>query len=102
MLFKNIYQNLPAECVNVLLSQSNVRIERIISHGHSTPVNQWYDQLENEWVMVLEGFGIIEYENGEKITLEKGDFLYLPAHLKHRVAATCENEQTVWLAIFWN
>lgn len=101
----NIYQelpsHLPAECIQVLLSQSTVRIERIISQGHSTPAGEWYNQTENEWVIVLQGSGVIEYENGETITLNTGDYVYLPAHLKHRVASTIENEYTVWLAIFW-
>jgi cupin 2 domain-containing protein len=45
---------------------------------------------------------VIEYENGEQVTLNTGDYLYLPAHLKHRVASTSEDEQTIWLAIFWS
>ncbi|MGB4497932.1 MAG: cupin domain-containing protein, partial [Methylococcaceae bacterium] len=94
----SIYQNLPFalpdECVDVLLTHQNVRIERIVSQGHSTPVGEWYDQTENEWVIVLQGLGVIEYDNGERITLNTGDYLYLPAHLKHRVASTSEHEQT--------
>lgn len=102
----NIYQNLPFalpdECVDVLLTHQNVRIERIVSQGHSTPFGQWYDQIEHEWVMVLQGTGVIEYANGEQVTLNTGDYLYLPAHVKHRVASTIENQQTIWLAIFWS
>lgn len=102
----NIYQNLPLhlpdECVEVLLTQSNVRIERIVSQGNSTVEGQWYDQAEHEWVLVLQGSGVIEYANGEQITMDAGDYLYLPAHLKHRVASTVEDEQTIWLAIFWS
>ncbi|MGB4498946.1 MAG: cupin domain-containing protein, partial [Methylococcaceae bacterium] len=94
----NIYQNLPFalpdECVDVLLTHQNVRIEQIVSQGHSTPVGEWYDQTENEWVILLQGLGVIEYDNGERITLNTGDYLYLPAHLKHRVASTSEHEQT--------
>lgn len=101
-IYQNLPLNLPEECVEILQSHSTVRIERIISQGHSTPVGEWYDQSENEWVMVLQGSGVIEYENGEQITLNVGDYLYLPAHVKHRVASTCENERTIWLAIFWS
>jgi cupin 2 domain-containing protein len=106
MTSQNIYQqlpnNLPDECFKVLLSQSNVRIERIVSQGHSSPVEKWYDQSEHEWVIVLQGSAVIEYQDGEPITLNVGDYLYLPAHLKHRVASTIEDTHTVWLAIFWN
>lgn len=61
-----------------------------------------YDQTEHEWVIVLQGLGVIEYENGRQITLNVGDYVYLPAHLKHRVLSTAEHEQTIWLAIFWS
>jgi cupin 2 domain-containing protein len=102
----NIYQNLPLhlpnECVEILLTHQNVRIERIVSQGHSTPIGQWYDQTEHEWVMVLQGTGVIEYANDERVILNVCDYLYLPAHLKHRVASTSEHEQTIWLAIFWS
>jgi cupin 2 domain-containing protein len=101
-IYESLPQNVPVEHFDQLLSQENVRIERIISHGHCTPAGQWYDQSENEWVMVLQGSGVIEYENGERVTLKTGDYLYLPAHLKHRVVSTLEHEHTVWLAIFWN
>ena len=101
-IYESLHQNVPVEYFELLLSQKNVRIERIISHGHCTPAGQWYDQSENEWVMVLQGGGVIEYENAEQITLKTGDFVYLPAHSKHRVVSTLEHEHTVWLAIFWN
>ena len=101
-LFEQIPNALPDECISVLLSQSNVRVERIVSRGQSTPAGQWYEQTEHEWVMVLQGSGIIEYENCRQIVLNTGDYLYLPAHIKHRVAATAEHEYTIWLAIFWS
>jgi cupin 2 domain-containing protein len=101
-LFQHLPDALPDECVDILQSNSNVRIERIVSQGHSTPVGQWYDQTEHEWVMVLQGAGVIEYADGECVTLNVGDYLYLSAHTKHRVASTVEHEQTIWLAIFWS
>jgi cupin 2 domain-containing protein len=30
-----------------------------------------------------------------------GDYLYLPAHRRHRVAFTTRDEPTVWLAVFF-
>jgi cupin 2 domain-containing protein len=52
--------------------------------------------------MVLQGLGVIEYADGQCITLNVGDYVYLPAHIKHRVASTIENQHTIWLAIFWS
>ena len=50
----NIFENLPAdfstEHVIDLVKAENVRIERIISLGQTSPEMGWYDQTENEWV----------------------------------------------------
>ena len=36
-LFSNIPPSLPQELIQTLLTKPNVRIERIVSHGHSSP-----------------------------------------------------------------
>ncbi|WP_367241205.1 cupin domain-containing protein [Colwellia sp.] len=51
--------------------------------------------------MVLSGYGVIEYINGDKVTLKQGDYLNIKAHEQHRVIATSADEATVWLAIFY-
>ncbi len=85
----------------MLICQKNIRIERIVSQGHITPFGVWYEQTEHEWVIVLQGHATIEYENKSMVELKVGDYLYLPAKTKHRVAFTAENQQTIWLAIHW-
>jgi len=101
----NLFNNLPAklteEEIAPLLSSENVRIERIVSTGQSSPPGFWYDQEEHEWVLVLRGQGIIEYADGEMITLTPGDHLHIPPHVRHRVNQTSIEEPTVWLAVFW-
>ena len=42
----------PEEIVELLLKQKNVRIEKIVSDGHTS---DWYDQEEDEWVCLLTG-----------------------------------------------
>ncbi len=79
-----------------------MRIERIISKGHTSPDDSWYDQRENEWVMVLEGSGSIMFEDGREVTLEKGDYLNIPSHAKHRVTWTDPDHDTVWLVVFYS
>ena len=102
----NIYSSLPVEfkeeIFEELLSAGNVRIERILSKGHSSPEHGWYDQPENEWILVLEGSGTIRFENGVEITLSKGDYLNIPSHTRHRVAWTDPHDITIWLAIFYS
>lgn len=99
-IFANIPQDLPTEIIETLLTSRNLRIERIISHGHYSPNDFWYDQNEHEWVLLLQGSGIIEFENDE-IKLEPGDHLLINAHCKHRVKWTDPDSETIWLAVFY-
>ena len=54
-IFDDLPQHLPKELVQMLLRAADVRIERIISHGHASPADFWYDQDQHEWVIVLKG-----------------------------------------------
>ena len=101
-LFANIPCSLPEEMTNVLVegtASGKVRIERIVSKGHST---DWYDQEESEWVIVLAGSAVLEFEDGEMAALATGDYVFLPPHKKHRVAETDAKVETVWLAVFFS
>lgn len=82
-----------------LLSVPNIRIERILSSGQTSPEGFWYDQEENEWVTILEGEGEVAYPDGSKVRLQKGDTLLLPAHQKHRVSYT--STPCLWLCVFY-
>ncbi len=101
----NIFDALPVdisdEIFEDILRTSHMRIERIISQGHSSPKVGWYDQDENEWVIVLEGSGSILFEDGRKVVLNKGDYLNIPAHSKHKVFETDKGGVTIWLAVFY-
>ncbi|WP_066964977.1 cupin domain-containing protein [Microbulbifer sp. Q7] len=101
----NIFSKLPEAAQQEqfidLLSRDGVRIERIVSHGHTTPEGEWYDQDENEWVVVLQGAGRLLFEGGEERLLEAGDFVNIPAHQRHRVIWTSPGETTIWLAVFY-
>lgn len=92
----------PDEEVNeTLYADDKVRIERIISTGQASPEGFWYDQKENEWVCVLEGQGVIQWGDDSKKVLEKGDWVLIPAHVRHRVLSTSTNPPCIWLAFFW-
>ncbi len=105
MIIKNFFDDIPIkfkdELIDIIAKSDTIRIERIISDNHSSPKNFWYDQDENEFFIVLKGEGIIEFENGDKIKLKEGDYMVIPAHLKHRVDKTSEKEKTIWLAVFY-
>jgi cupin 2 domain-containing protein len=99
-IFDLIPDTLPEELTNIIYSTDNIRIERIVSHGHTTPEDKWYDQDENEWVILIDGFAGITFEKEKEILLNKGDYLFIPAHKKHKITFTTQKRKTVWLAIF--
>jgi cupin 2 domain-containing protein len=101
-LFQDIPDHLDQELVEKLLAHDSFRIERIVSRGHASPPKFWYDQDEHEWVVILSGKAQLQIEGLEQpVTLNPGDTYNLPAHLKHRVAWTAPNQNTIWLAVFW-
>ena len=63
---------LSEELITILAENFNVRIERIISTGQTS---DWYDQSETEFVVLLDGNAIIEFEDSKSVTLSKGDTL---------------------------
>lgn len=99
-IFGAIPDNLDTEVFEDVFTSSHIRVERIISKGQSTPAESWYDQDEHEWVMVVEGKAILEFENG-LVTLNKGDYVNIPAHCRHKVHWTDPDQVTIWLAIFY-
>lgn len=99
-LFDDIPDRLPEEQFVPLLTTADVRVERIVSRGHASPEGSWYDQPQPEWVAVLAGSAGLQFE-GETAAriLRRGDYLHIPAHVRHRVAWTDADEPTVWLAV---
>lgn len=100
-ILADIPGNLDDEVFEEILSSPGVRIERIISNGHTSPESGWYDQDEHEWVLILQGSGRIAFEDGSEVTLSKGDHLNIPRHTKHKVSWTDPDQVTIWLAVFY-
>jgi cupin 2 domain-containing protein len=105
-LFANIPATLPAELSEKLLRAGELRIERIVSRGHVSPPDFWYDQAEHEWVLLLQGAArlqLIDSNEQERIIgLKAGDYLHLAAHQRHRVEWTTPDADTIWLAVFYS
>jgi cupin 2 domain-containing protein len=80
-----------------LFESDTARIERIVSHSHRSRPGFWYDQAEDEWVIVLRGAAALEFAGGEIVEMTEGDYVMIPRGLRHRVART--SETTVWLAV---
>ena len=99
----NIPKYTPQEIFEEIITAENIKIERIISKGHATPDDKWYDQDKNEWVILLKGSAGLLFEGEDNpITLHPGDYFLIPAHMKHRVEWTDETEETIWLAIHFD
>ncbi|MCF2857693.1 cupin domain-containing protein [Pseudoalteromonas sp. SMS1] len=101
-VFHAIPDKLNDEFFEVIAGNDQVKIERIVSNGHTSPREGWYDQPQNEWVMVLEGAGEITFEDGRVVKLTPGDYVTIPAYCKHKVSWTLPDHQTVWLAVFYS
>ncbi len=101
-LFESIPQNLTNEVFEQLIESGSVRIERIISKGHTSPKSGWYDQEQHEWVVLLKGNAIIAFADKSSVTLRAGDYISINAHEKHRVDWTDPESETIWLAVHFD
>ncbi len=102
----NIFERLPPESgqeqFNCLLETAGSRLERIVSRGHATPAGEWYDQDRPEWVVLLTGAAGLLIEGETEIRVFRpGDYIFIPAHLRHRVEWTQSGVETVWLALHY-
>ena len=77
-----------------------MRIERIVSNGQASPTGFWYDQPDDEFVVLLTGTARLRFEDGD-VTLDMtpGDWVEIAAHVRHRVESTQADPPTVWLAV---
>jgi cupin 2 domain-containing protein len=99
-IFTNIPSKLSKELFEDILKTDNLRIERILSNQHSSPEGFWYDQDQDEWVIVLQGSATLLFKGeNQPIELSAGDYILIKAHQHHRVKWTAKD--TVWLAVHW-
>ncbi len=101
-ILKNIPGNIPEELIETIAENENVRIERIISNGHASPPGFWYDQDQNEYVLLLKGSAALLFEGETDVLVMKpGDYIDIPAHMRHRVEWTATDKKTIWLTVFY-
>ena len=91
---------LAAELIETLCRRPGLRIKRIISTGQATPEDEWYDQEDDEFVLLVAGAArLLIAGEGQERELRPGDWVLLPAHCRHRVTWTESDPPAVWLAI---
>jgi cupin 2 domain-containing protein len=96
-VFTDRLKRVDREEFSTLFENSSAKVERIVSHSHSSPPGFWYDQDWDEWVVIMRGSATLEFEDNELVELKEGDCMTIAKHVKHRVART--SAQTVWLAV---
>jgi cupin 2 domain-containing protein len=90
------------EQLDSLAEQQGVSIERIVSRGHASPPDFWYDSPRAEWVVLLSGAATLEFEGDpQPHPMKPGDHVLIEAHCRHRVAWTSGTEPSVWLAVYY-
>lgn len=103
-MINNIFKlpdNLPAdELFEAILPDRGILIERIVSCGQCSPPDFWYLQERDEWVVVLQGEAKILWDQGGLTHLNRGDWLLIPAGIKHRVEYTSSDPPCIWLAVY--
>jgi cupin 2 domain-containing protein len=100
----NVFAALPqqrdSELIELLAEGGGVRIERIVSTGQASPAGFWYDQPDNEFVVLLAGSATLLFEGDDRrLELKPGDWVEIAAHVRHRVERTDDRAPTVWLAV---
>jgi len=102
----NIFNHAPSgnshEVFTTLFESQQFKIESITGLRSYDRPGEWYDQLQDEWVILLQGNAMIEIRDEEIIELEAGDYIFLPAHKVHRVNQTSKTPHCIWLAIHGN
>jgi cupin 2 domain-containing protein len=100
-IFANLIQS-EQEIIEILLTHTDFTLERIVSTGQATPPGQWYDQEQDEWVILLSGSaGLLFAEENTRCVLHPGDYIHIKAHQRHRVEWTDSSQPTVWLALHY-
>jgi cupin 2 domain-containing protein len=88
------------EATEPLVAGRKFALSRIISNGHASAPGFWYDQDEDEWVLVVSGWAALRFESeSAPRTLFAGQYLHIPAHCRHRIEHTSTDEPTIWLAL---
>ena len=99
-IFEQIIVDKNEEKFFEIFKNETIKVEKIVSNGQTSPENFWYEQEKSEFVLLLEGFAILEFENRE-VELKKGDCINIKAKQKHRVKFTSLDEPTIWFAVFY-
>ena len=92
-LFEHIKFSDLEEIEEGIFENDKVRALRTMSLNQ---VTDYMVQDEDEFVILMEGLASIETES-EIVRMKKGDFLFIPKGLRHRVI---DQDKAVWFCLF--
>jgi len=93
-LFTHATPPATGERFDTLLDHRNLQIERIVRSSHTQPAR--YVQPQDEWVVLLQGTAELTVD-GEAVSLQAGDYLFIAANTPHTVERTSDG--ALWLAV---
>ncbi len=85
-----------------LVKTDDFLVERIYTAKAFKQPGKWYYQEKDEWVLLLQGNAVLEFEEEKNVRLDKGDYIFIQAHKKHRIRQSSEKSNCIWLAIHGN
>ena len=101
-LLEGVPSHLPDELIEGLAEGTGrFRLERIVSRNHASPEDFWYQQETIEWVALVAGSAVLQFDPDETRVLSPGDWVEIPPGVRHRVESTSSTEDTIWLALHW-
>lgn len=85
-----------------ILENKDFKIERIVTLKPYSKPREWYDQEKDEWVLLLQGEAELEFKQEKILQINAGDYIFIPAHKKHRINHSSQDQKCIWLAIHGN
>lgn len=90
------------EFFETLVETDAFRLERIVSNSHAASSQEWLEQECDEWVVVITGSAELLFEGTPPpMRLTAGDWVRIPARVRHKVLRTDPDRDTVWLALHY-
>ena len=89
------------ELFETLVEKNSVlKIEKIVSNAARSPEGFWYCQKQDEFVLLLQGKAELLFEKRKTVKLKKGDYIFIPRRVKHRIERTSSKPECIWLTVF--
>jgi|SRR5580693_1088175 cupin 2 domain-containing protein len=83
--------------VTTIAENRNIKIQRVVASGQSSKAGLFCPQEDNDLLVLLQGNLILDYENGRRVNMAAGDYIFTAPKENNRVAETSHEEETIWI-----